>query len=148
MSYNYEIQAHNHYVTFTFFTIMICIKFSEAPLVKPKLRPVDLRSNEVFFDVNKTATGKWISGNWSACSTTCGVGAKIRTVVCSAGNETNCAHSVKPAPAQICEDKPCTKWVYGEWSEVIILNGIFVKKSLKQKKIHFFTSSVAFNNVS
>ncbi|KAM9408259.1 A disintegrin and metalloproteinase with thrombospondin motifs 7 [Pholidichthys leucotaenia] len=61
--------------------------------------------------------GYWVVGNWSACSTTCGLGAIWRTLVCSTGSESECDPAKRPAPAQRCYLRPCATWKVGEWSK-------------------------------
>ncbi|XP_075703708.1 A disintegrin and metalloproteinase with thrombospondin motifs 12 [Rhinoderma darwinii] len=66
---------------------------------------------------NKTSPIYWIVGNWSECSTTCGVGAFWRNVECNTGNETDCGHIKKPDPARRCQLRPCAHWRSGNWSK-------------------------------
>ncbi|XP_039272009.2 A disintegrin and metalloproteinase with thrombospondin motifs 7-like isoform X1 [Styela clava] len=66
---------------------------------------------------------EWIAGKWSECSTTCGVGAKIRQVECSVSNEKLCNETDRPPPAVLCNLKPCAKWVYGHWTKCSALCG-------------------------
>ncbi|XP_026549970.1 A disintegrin and metalloproteinase with thrombospondin motifs 7-like, partial [Notechis scutatus] len=60
----------------------------------------------------------WEAGNWSECSTTCGLGAVWRVVHCSTGSENDCDLTRKPAPARRCYLRPCSKWHVGKWSKV------------------------------
>ncbi|XP_066458569.1 A disintegrin and metalloproteinase with thrombospondin motifs 12 isoform X2 [Eleutherodactylus coqui] len=66
---------------------------------------------------NKTDPIYWIVGDWSECSTTCGMGAFWRNVECSSGNETDCGHIKKPDPARRCHFRPCAHWRTGNWSK-------------------------------
>ncbi|XP_053304114.1 A disintegrin and metalloproteinase with thrombospondin motifs 12 [Spea bombifrons] len=59
----------------------------------------------------------WIIGNWSECSTTCGLGAEWRSVVCSTSSEADCQHIKKPDPARKCHLRPCASWRTGNWSK-------------------------------
>ncbi|XP_072288880.1 A disintegrin and metalloproteinase with thrombospondin motifs 12-like [Eucyclogobius newberryi] len=59
----------------------------------------------------------WVVGNWSECSTTCGIGAIWRTVVCSAQSEEGCLHTERPEPARTCHLQPCASWQSGSWSK-------------------------------
>ncbi|XP_008302852.1 A disintegrin and metalloproteinase with thrombospondin motifs 7 [Stegastes partitus] len=59
----------------------------------------------------------WVAGNWSACSTTCGLGAIWRTLACSTGLDSDCDPAKRPAPAQRCYLRPCSTWKVGEWSK-------------------------------
>ncbi|XP_067401591.1 A disintegrin and metalloproteinase with thrombospondin motifs 12 [Emydura macquarii macquarii] len=58
-----------------------------------------------------------IVGNWSECSTTCGVGAFWRHVECSSKNESDCQHIRKPEPARRCHLRSCANWKTGYWSK-------------------------------
>uniref|UniRef100_UPI0037E80270 A disintegrin and metalloproteinase with thrombospondin motifs 12-like n=1 Tax=Semicossyphus pulcher TaxID=241346 RepID=UPI0037E80270 len=59
----------------------------------------------------------WAVGNWSECSTTCGIGAIWRTVVCSSQNDVDCASMKRPEPARTCHLQPCATWQSGSWSK-------------------------------
>ncbi|XP_028269800.1 A disintegrin and metalloproteinase with thrombospondin motifs 12-like [Parambassis ranga] len=59
----------------------------------------------------------WIVGNWSECSTTCGLGAIWRAVMCSSENDEDCAKMKRPEPARTCHLQPCAIWQSGSWSK-------------------------------
>ncbi|XP_042608438.1 A disintegrin and metalloproteinase with thrombospondin motifs 12-like [Cyprinus carpio] len=59
----------------------------------------------------------WKVGTWSDCSTTCGLGAVWRSVVCSSEREEDCASVKKPEPARRCNLRPCATWKSGNWSK-------------------------------
>ncbi|XP_004738116.2 A disintegrin and metalloproteinase with thrombospondin motifs 12 isoform X1 [Mustela putorius furo] len=59
----------------------------------------------------------WIAGNWSECSTSCGLGAYWRSVECSTGRDSDCAAVQKPDPAKRCHLRPCASWRVGNWSK-------------------------------
>nr|XP_040051232.1 A disintegrin and metalloproteinase with thrombospondin motifs 12 isoform X2 [Gasterosteus aculeatus aculeatus]XP_040051233.1 A disintegrin and metalloproteinase with thrombospondin motifs 12 isoform X3 [Gasterosteus aculeatus aculeatus] len=59
----------------------------------------------------------WVVGNWSECSTTCGIGAIWRTVVCSSQKDEDCASVKRPEPARTCHLQPCAIWHSGSWSK-------------------------------
>ncbi|XP_062984240.1 A disintegrin and metalloproteinase with thrombospondin motifs 12 [Elgaria multicarinata webbii] len=67
--------------------------------------------------VNSYLDAYWVVGNWSECSTTCGMGAFWRPVECSTKNETDCLHIKKPDPARRCYFRPCAQWEVGNWSK-------------------------------
>ncbi|XP_032089321.1 A disintegrin and metalloproteinase with thrombospondin motifs 7 isoform X2 [Thamnophis elegans] len=67
--------------------------------------------------VRAALNASWEAGNWSECSTTCGLGAVWRVVHCSTGNEKDCDLTSKPAPARRCYLRPCSKWHVGKWSK-------------------------------
>ncbi|XP_074064523.1 A disintegrin and metalloproteinase with thrombospondin motifs 12 isoform X2 [Macrotis lagotis] len=59
----------------------------------------------------------WIVGNWSECSTTCGLGALWRHVECSTQIDTDCESIQRPDPAKRCHLRPCASWKVGPWSQ-------------------------------
>uniref|UniRef100_A0A674GUB8 ADAM metallopeptidase with thrombospondin type 1 motif 12 n=1 Tax=Taeniopygia guttata TaxID=59729 RepID=A0A674GUB8_TAEGU len=59
----------------------------------------------------------WIVGNWSECSTTCGMGAFWRHVECSSRNISHCQNMKKPDSARRCYLRPCASWKTGNWSK-------------------------------
>ncbi|XP_006106852.2 A disintegrin and metalloproteinase with thrombospondin motifs 12-like [Myotis lucifugus] len=59
----------------------------------------------------------WIVGNWSECSTTCGLGAYWRRVECSTRVDSDCAAVQRPDPAKRCHLRPCAGWRVGNWSK-------------------------------
>ncbi|XP_050996221.1 A disintegrin and metalloproteinase with thrombospondin motifs 7 [Acomys russatus] len=59
----------------------------------------------------------WQVGNWSQCSTTCGLGATWRLVRCSTGTDEDCILSSRPQPARHCHLRPCAAWRTGNWSK-------------------------------
>ncbi|XP_069076644.1 A disintegrin and metalloproteinase with thrombospondin motifs 12 isoform X2 [Pleurodeles waltl] len=59
----------------------------------------------------------WIVGNWSECSTSCGLGGVWRDVYCSTMNSSDCQHVKRPDPARTCHLRPCAIWKIGNWSK-------------------------------
>ncbi|KAF4074761.1 hypothetical protein AMELA_G00243010 [Ameiurus melas] len=47
---------------------------------------------------------------FSTCSTSCGLGAVWRSVVCSSGQDSDCSSTAKPEPAHHCNLQPCAVW--------------------------------------
>ncbi|XP_061830889.2 A disintegrin and metalloproteinase with thrombospondin motifs 7 [Nerophis lumbriciformis] len=72
-------------------------------------------------------TSYWVTGNWSPCSTSCGLGAIWRTLACSTGSESNCDPAKRPTPAQRCYLRPCSIWKIGEWTKCTKSCGVGVK---------------------
>ncbi|XP_067311825.1 A disintegrin and metalloproteinase with thrombospondin motifs 7 [Pseudorasbora parva] len=69
----------------------------------------------------------WKKGNWSACSTSCGLGAIWRSVSCSTDEESDCDLATRPVPARRCYLRPCSAWKIGEWSKCSKNCGVGVK---------------------
>ncbi|KAJ7994680.1 hypothetical protein DPEC_G00251990 [Dallia pectoralis] len=59
----------------------------------------------------------WRAGDWSACSTSCGLGAIWRQVICSAGLDSDCDLAERPVPARRCYLRPCSLWRVGNWTK-------------------------------
>uniref|UniRef100_A0A8C5LHH5 A disintegrin and metalloproteinase with thrombospondin motifs 12 n=2 Tax=Leptobrachium leishanense TaxID=445787 RepID=A0A8C5LHH5_9ANUR len=66
---------------------------------------------------NMSDTVYWITGDWTECSTTCGLGAEWRSVECNTAWEADCQHVKKPDPARKCHLRPCASWRTGNWSK-------------------------------
>lgn len=67
--------------------------------------------------VSTRTNAQWVTGNWSTCSTSCGLGAVWRTLFCSTGSDSDCDPAKRPAPAQRCYLRPCSTWKLGPWSK-------------------------------
>lgn len=81
---------------------------------RPKIRECNLHK----------CPNKWITEEWTECSTTCGRGSQTRHVYCAKdGNNgtripisgTYC-HTLKPATERTCNLKDCPRWYEGTWS--------------------------------
>ncbi|XP_032480213.1 A disintegrin and metalloproteinase with thrombospondin motifs 7 isoform X3 [Phocoena sinus] len=68
-------------------------------------------------DLLPVRNASWQVGNWSECSTTCGLGAVWRPVRCSSGREEDCTPAARPQPARRCHLRPCAAWHVGSWSK-------------------------------
>ncbi|KAM7424484.1 hypothetical protein PAMA_000702 [Pampus argenteus] len=92
-----------------------------APILStdsPNLWPPTLpKSVQATASTQVTTAAYWVASNWSACSTSCGLGAIWRTLACSTGSDSDCDPAKRPAPAQRCYLRPCSMWKVGEWSK-------------------------------
>uniref|UniRef100_T2M4C5 A disintegrin and metalloproteinase with thrombospondin motifs 9 n=1 Tax=Hydra vulgaris TaxID=6087 RepID=T2M4C5_HYDVU len=72
---------------------------------------------------------KWILGDWTACSKSCGYSFKTRKVVCvnENSNEVNllyCSHTEKPKSSEHCFERPCPPSLQiGPWQECSVTCG-------------------------
>ncbi|XP_060823281.1 protein madd-4-like [Bombus pascuorum] len=70
-------------------------------------------------------TAKWVAGEWSVCSASCGGGSRTRTIFCTEenGNETTklpdhkCSSTHKPRNQETCNTISCPMWETNKWSE-------------------------------
>jgi len=75
-----------------------------------------------FFKIAKTYS--WKALNWSSCSATCGPSQRKREVVCidnkgATADDGKCGSQTKLIDIEICERKPCIKYVWskGKWQK-------------------------------
>ncbi|XP_062947346.1 A disintegrin and metalloproteinase with thrombospondin motifs 7 [Cynocephalus volans] len=85
----------------------------------PETQPLDpsLADEGHPVDLPAARNASWQVGNWSECSTTCGLGAVWRPVHCSSGRDEDCAPAGRPQPARHCHLRPCAAWHMGNWSK-------------------------------
>ncbi|XP_053451044.1 A disintegrin and metalloproteinase with thrombospondin motifs 7 [Nycticebus coucang] len=85
----------------------------------PEAQPLDpsLAEEGSPMDLLAARNASWQVGNWSQCSTTCGLGAAWRPVRCSSGREEDCIPAGRPQPARRCHLRPCAAWHPGNWSK-------------------------------
>ncbi|XP_032685179.1 protein madd-4 isoform X3 [Odontomachus brunneus] len=70
-------------------------------------------------------TIKWLTGEWSACSASCGGGSRTRSVFCAEenANETTrlpdhkCSGTHRPRAQESCNTVSCPMWETDKWSE-------------------------------
>ncbi|KAM7405853.1 hypothetical protein PAMP_000273 [Pampus punctatissimus] len=87
---------------------------TDSPIVWSSTLP---KSVQATASTQVTTAAYWVASNWSACSTSCGLGAIWRTLACSTGSDSDCDPAKRPAPAQRCYLRPCSMWKVGEWSK-------------------------------
>ncbi|PAA93683.1 hypothetical protein BOX15_Mlig024946g1 [Macrostomum lignano] len=82
-------------------------------------RPIELRP----CNSPTPCPGKWVAGQWSECSRSCGrhQGVRLRRVTCQSlsgrpAPDAACSHEQRPANLMECTQLPCPTWVPTEWS--------------------------------
>ncbi|XP_044006634.1 thrombospondin type-1 domain-containing protein 4-like isoform X2 [Aphidius gifuensis] len=82
----------------------------------------------IFVVTTETNLNKWITGDWSKCSTTCGLGKKTRKVSCIP-DENSCPVNEKPIEYEECKLDACpnyqynlidtqkSQWLHSEWTK-------------------------------
>ncbi|XP_072027188.1 A disintegrin and metalloproteinase with thrombospondin motifs 9-like isoform X2 [Amphiura filiformis] len=70
----------------------------------------------------------WITGDWTSCSVTCGVGQQQREIACYIGQErrsdSECEREPRPDDRQSCQESECPFWQYGAWGPCSATCGI------------------------
>ncbi|MGH0170561.1 UNVERIFIED_CONTAM: hypothetical protein FKN15_059396 [Acipenser sinensis] len=90
----------------------------QEPSTPALANPTELLLSTQSANKDTSAAAFWSVSHWSACSTSCGLGAIWRTVQCSSLRDTDCDITKKPAPARRCYLRPCSAWHVGEWGKV------------------------------
>lgn len=68
---------------------------------------------------------RWSYGHWSECSRSCDGGVRMRHAQCvdAAEREIDPRHCGPKKDRENCNEKPCTWWSFGEWSECTVSCG-------------------------
>ncbi|CAH2320471.1 A disintegrin and metallo ase with thrombospondin motifs 8 [Pelobates cultripes] len=85
-------------------------------LTYPKTKSKDKISHHL---IKPLLTSRWVFGDWSQCSKTCGSGWQRRTVEClnlEGGASEQCSPELKPEDIRHCGDLPCPIWRFMSWS--------------------------------
>lgn len=102
-----------------------------------------LRKLEMF-----TYICRWVAGDWSTCSATCGQSTQTRRVECKKRLSTakyinvyamNCDRSSRPSTVRMCSKRDCYNWAESKWSTVtrsILVQDTFVETKMKHNSIH------------
>mmetsp|Transcript_79296 Transcript_79296/g.181753 ORF Transcript_79296/g.181753 Transcript_79296/m.181753 type:complete len:586 (+) Transcript_79296:75-1832(+) len=86
-----------------------CAQNYELPPLSPAL------TVEASFNADRA---KWVVYPWGPCGTMCGKAFQTRKVLCSTGDDHECAFSPKPPTQQSCEDvSGCNVYHVSEWSK-------------------------------
>ncbi|XP_017764298.1 PREDICTED: thrombospondin type-1 domain-containing protein 4-like [Eufriesea mexicana] len=100
---------------------VFCEKGSEEEFCDQSTRPETSRT----CSSNRTCSGQWFTGPWTACSTECDAGEQVREVVCITtlrGTlrvvlDMNCPAN-KPETRRSCSGPPCASmWFISDWAE-------------------------------
>ncbi|XP_071810508.1 A disintegrin and metalloproteinase with thrombospondin motifs 9-like isoform X3 [Asterias amurensis] len=65
-----------------------------------------------------TVRGKWKTGPWSKCSSTCGSGLHQRVIFCQDenGDSDTCSEALRPQNIEVCNTGiHCPRWSFGDW---------------------------------
>ncbi|KAK3538971.1 hypothetical protein QTP86_023569 [Hemibagrus guttatus] len=84
---------------------------------------------------DKECPPHWLVQDWERCNTTCGRGAKRRTVLCvgitggkfQIHEDEECDASMQPEDEDTCFERPCFKWYTTPWSECTKTCGVGVR---------------------
>ena len=77
---------------------------------------------------------KWLIGNWSECTKSCGLGKRTRMVRCSGGPVLPCKES-KPVSHVGCNDFACPVWIVGNWTKCKAITGRKCPKGKRSRPV-------------
>uniref|UniRef100_A0A8C5PJA5 ADAM metallopeptidase with thrombospondin type 1 motif 8 n=1 Tax=Leptobrachium leishanense TaxID=445787 RepID=A0A8C5PJA5_9ANUR len=83
----------------------------------PKTKPKEKLSHHL---LRPLLTSRWVFGDWSPCSKTCGSGWQRRNVECQnveGGASDQCSPELRPEDIRHCADLPCPMWTAAAWTQ-------------------------------
>eukprot|EP00435_Cladocopium_sp_Y103_P061655 s110_g23.t1 len=63
-----------------------------------------------------TSGCSWLQGDWSSCSSSCGLGLRQRSVTCSSGEDSDCVAGERPSSSEACYELSGCSWQTSSWS--------------------------------
>ena len=77
---------------------------------------------------------KWVVGDWSECSKSCGSGERTRTVQCLGGSTLSC-QGTKPTSHEVCNATACPVWIVSEWTKCKPIKGRKCPKGRRYRSV-------------
>ncbi|XP_076658795.1 ADAMTS-like no long nerve cord isoform X2 [Halictus rubicundus] len=116
--------------------VVVCKSMPDETVVDNSYCDPDSRPETTRMPCNThLCTAKWVTGEWSICSASCGGGSRTRAIFCTEenGNETTklpdhkCSGMHKPRNQETCNTISCPMWETNKWSECSVTCGTGIK---------------------